>query len=174
MSGVVTGLAICAVAPVPAQLVPVVVVVSAYSALASDLDHPSAPAARALGPVSWAACWATRHLSARTTGTAHRGLSHSLVFALAWGLSVAALFAIWLPVQTVLWVGLSAALGCATHIAGDCLTMSGCQYVLWPSRVQARWLAPPLLRFRTGGKGERRAFWLLVVSGVWLLSVVLT
>lgn len=117
-----------------------------------DADHYAAPAARVFGPLSWLLCCLIRALSARTTGVRHRGLSHSLVFALGWGLLAGAVVLAWLPVQVALWVGTAAAVGCATHIAGDLLTVSGCKHVLWPSRVQVSW--PYMLRFRTGGTAE--------------------
>jgi inner membrane protein len=172
VSGVVSGMAVCAVVDPPTAMVPVIVLVSAYSALTPDLDHPAAPAARVLGPVSWALCMFTRFLSARTTGAAHRGLSHSLLFAFAWGLLVLSASLSVLHVQPALWIAGAAVLGCVTHIAGDCLTLSGCQYVLWPLRAQVVW--PRLLRFRTGGSGERVVFWLLAGAGVLLLPAVLS
>ncbi len=171
-SGVTSGLAVCAVVDVPPSLVPVVVGVSAYSALAPDLDHWSAPAARVLGPVSWLLCLSVRWLSARTTGVRHRGITHSIVFALAWGVLVTATALSVLPVQAALWTGGAAVLGCVTHILGDVATVSGCRYVLWPSTVQVS--IPYLLRFRTGGVAERWAAGALVVGAVALLPAVLS
>lgn len=171
VSGVTSGLVVCAAIDVPAEFIPVVVGVSAYSALTPDLDHPAAPAARVLGPVSWLLCLFVRWLSARTTGTAHRGLTHSLVFAFGWGVLVMLTALSVLPVQTALVIGASAVLGCVTHIAGDLLTISGCQYVLWPSHLQVSWWRP--LRFRTGGAGEQVVFGLLVAGGIAAGAVVL-
>lgn len=167
VSGVMAGLAICAVAPVPGGLVPVVVGVAAYSALVPDVDHPAAPVARVLGPVSWGLCWTVRNLSAHLTGTAHRGLSHSVVFALAWGVFVGGLFGVWTPAPVAVWIGAGAALGCFTHILGDVLTVTGCKYVLWPSPVQVR--IPRAVRFRTGGPAERVVVFAFMVVAVVLL-----
>lgn len=171
LSGAVTGLAVAALTDPPPALVPLIVAVAAYSALTPDLDHPAAPAARCLGPLSWVLCWTVRWLSARTTGRAHRGLSHSVLFAAAWALLVGTTTWATLSAPAALWLTLAAFLGCATHIAGDMLTLSGCQYVLWPSTVQVA--VPYMLRFRTGGPAEQLVFAALVVSGVVLLPAAL-
>lgn len=171
-SGVVSGLAVCAVVDVPPVLIPVVVGVSAYSALAPDADHYSAPAANILGPVSWVLCWLIRYVSARTTGVKHRGISHSMLFAIAWAAVVGCTAAVWLPGQVASWMAAAALVGCLTHIAGDVLTVSGCQHVLWPSTRQVA--MPSLLRFRTGGTGERRVVRVLIGVGVLLLPAVLS
>lgn len=172
ISGVVSGLAVCAVVDVPAVMLPVFVAVSAYSALTPDLDHPAAPAARVLGPISWGLCWLVRNVSARTTGATHRGITHSVVFALVWGVLVGLAAVAAFPVQVALWLSAAAFLGCLTHIAGDVLTLSGCQHVLWPSAVQVS--MPRLVRFRTGGTGERFVVGALIVGGVLLVPAVLT
>lgn len=170
ISGVVSGLAVCALVDAPLPMVPFVVVVSAYSALAPDLDHPSAPAARVLGPVSFLLCVLVRHLSAYATGTAHRGLTHSVLYALGWGVLVGGTALTVVPVLPALWLAGAAVLGVLTHIAGDVLTVSGCKYVLWPSRVQVR--VPRLVRFRTGGTAELWLVRVLMVSGVLLVPAV--
>lgn len=171
LSGAVTGLAVAAATDPPPALVPLLVAVAAYSALTPDLDHPAAPAARCLGPLSWMLCWTVRWLSAHTTGRAHRGLSHSLVFAAAWAGLVGVTTAATLSVPAALWLTAAAFLGCVTHIVGDMLTLSGCQYVLWPSRVQVG--IPYRLRFRTGSPREQLVFGALVVGAVLLLPTAL-
>lgn len=169
-SGAVVGLALSAVAPMPDGLVPWVVGTAAVSSLVPDLDHPSGRAANALPPVTWVLCWAVRHVSVRMTGVAHRGGSHSAVFAAGWGVLFAAALAFWVPVLSTLWLGMAAAVGCLVGVLGDVLTVNGCAHVLWPSRRRVVW--PEVLRFRTGGPAELVVFGALVVAGCLLLPAV--
>ncbi len=46
-----------------------------------------------------------------------------------------------------LWLGLAIAIGCLTHVVGDCLTERGCP-VLWP--LKHRWLLPWKIGIKTG------------------------
>lgn len=172
LSGAVVGLAAAELADLPLGGVVTFVVLGWVSALLPDVDHPSAPAARLFGPLSWVACWAVRWVSVRATGTAHRGLSHSLVFAAGWGVLVGAFASVWLDPVPALYAGVAAALGCAVHVAGDMVTKTGCRYVLWPAAVQVS--VPVMLRIRTGGPAERVVSVLLVVSGALLVGPVLT
>lgn len=163
--GVVAGLAASAVLPVPPELAPLVVLVAAYSALVPDADHWSAPAAHCLPPISWATCWLIRTVSVRTTGTAHRGFSHSLAFAAGWAVLLGGVSVVWLPVSSATWIAAAAMLGCLAHLAGDIPTLSGCDHVLWPYRVRVPW--PPLLRFRVGGPAEARVVAGVIAVGAW-------
>ena len=47
------------------------------------------------------------------------------------------------------WLGLSVAIGCAAHLAGDCATVQGCP-LLWPWRRRYEYA-----HLRTGGRGEQ-------------------
>ena len=74
-------------------------------------------------------------------------------------------------------VPLAAALGSATHIAGDCCTVSGCP-LLWPASGRDFHLLPGPLRFTTGKVAERWIVFplLLAVLGflLWRDASVLT
>lgn len=67
------------------------------------------------------------------------------------------------------WLGVPVTVGCLAHCAGDALTISGCP-VLWPVRVRGRrWYpvgTPRVVRFGTGGPGERMVWWLLLAAGI--------
>jgi membrane-bound metal-dependent hydrolase YbcI (DUF457 family) len=58
-------------------------IVCAGAAMLPDLDHPSATIAQTFGPVTWALSKAVNWLAG-----GHRGMTHSLVFALAAGIGV--------------------------------------------------------------------------------------
>lgn len=171
ITGVVTGMAVCAIARQPIEVDALVIGVSAYSALAPDVDHPAAPAARCLGPASWALCWLARTVSWHTTGTTHRGWTHSLAFCAMWGVLLVLGTIWWLPVQAALWTGLAGFVGATTHIGGDLLTLSGCKYVLWPYRAQIS--VPYMFRFRTGGRAEPRVVFVIAALSVLLIPAVL-
>lgn len=74
----------------------------------------------------------------KTRSDVHRGASHSIGGVAYVGL-VVALVALWVPLLTPWWWlwAASAMLGVAVHIAGDCLTPSGCP-IFWPFRVDGR------------------------------------
>jgi membrane-bound metal-dependent hydrolase YbcI (DUF457 family) len=46
-----------------------------------------------------------------------------------------------------LWLGFAIAIGCLTHVIGDCLTEKGCP-VLWP--LKQRWVLPWRIGIKTG------------------------
>ncbi|MEJ8279410.1 metal-dependent hydrolase [Pseudonocardia spirodelae] len=166
LSGAVFGLAVCATVPPPPLLVPVVVAVCALAAFAPDLDYPSSTASRALGPVTGLLCRVIRWLSRLLTGIAHRGLSHSPVFAAAVGLLAWWGTGFLLPGDTAVWTGVAAGAGCWVGALGDALTTSGNRFAFWPLRI--RW--PRALRFRTGGTGEHVVVGLLAITGVALVT----
>ncbi|ANY05338.1 metal-dependent hydrolase [Pseudonocardia sp. HH130630-07] len=169
LSGAVLGLAVCVVVPPPPVLVPVVVGVCALAAFAPDLDHPSSTASRALGPVTWVLCRVIRWLSRSLTGVSHRGLSHSPVFAAAVGLLAWWGTGFLLPGSTADWTGVAAGAGCGAGAIGDELTSRGNRFAFWPL-ARVRW--PDVLRFRTGGTGEKIVVILLGVAGVALAMSV--
>ncbi|WP_433224419.1 metal-dependent hydrolase [Microtetraspora malaysiensis] len=51
------------------------------------------------------------------------------------------------------WLGPAIAVGCLTHIVGDCLTEHGCP-VLWP--IKGRWVLPYKIGFKTGKAFEQK------------------
>lgn len=165
-SGVVAALGVAAATDLPAASVPVMVAACALSAYMPDVDHHSSTAGRLLPPVRWA----VRSLSVRTVGIAHRGLSHSLLAAITWGVLAGVLSAFWLVPLAAFWVGVFAAAGYLSGVLGDVPTIQSLQYVLWPSRVQVRW--PVWLRFRTNGPFERFVFLVLVAVGILLVPAV--
>ncbi|MEQ3554646.1 metal-dependent hydrolase [Pseudonocardia nematodicida] len=166
LSGAVLGLGVCTVVPPPPGLVPVVVVVCALAAFAPDLDHPSSTATRALPPITWLLSRMIRALSRAVTGVAHRGLSHSPVFAAAIGLLVWWATGHVLPEETAVWTGIAAGAGCWIGAIGDELTSAGNRFAFWPL-ARVRW--PDFLRFRTGGPGEQVVDLLLTGAGLVLL-----
>lgn len=68
----------------------------------------------------------------------HRGASHSIGGVLYLGL-VALLLSLWVPVLSAWWWlwPVCVMLGAVVHIAGDCLTPSGCP-IFWPFKVGGR------------------------------------
>lgn len=170
-SAAVAALAVAALVDLPVLAVPAMASVACLSGFAPDIDHPAARAAKVLPPVSWGACWAVRNLSVRLGMPAHRGLSHSVPFAIFWGLFVGGLSALVLTPAAAVWVGLFAFVGCLFGMLGDVPTKQSLQYLLWPTHVQVRW--PKWLRFRTGRTVEKLIFRGLFVAGAVLLPVVL-
>jgi membrane-bound metal-dependent hydrolase YbcI (DUF457 family) len=66
-------------------------------------------------------------------------------------------------------VPLAAAIGCATHLAGDCLTLHGCP-LLWPATMRDFHLLPRGLRFSTGHWPERFVVTPLLLAALGLLA----
>jgi membrane-bound metal-dependent hydrolase YbcI (DUF457 family) len=66
-------------------------------------------------------------------------------------------------------VPLAAGLGCATHVAGDMLTLTGCP-LLWPVTMREFHLTPRPLRFTTGKLAER---WIVTPLLLLMLAVLL-
>lgn len=165
-SAAVAALAVAVVADVPGSAVPVLAAAAWLSGWVPDVDHKSSRAGKLLPPV----CWAVRWLSVRTTGIAHRGLSHTAVAATVWGLFVGGLSAMWLLPLAAVWTGVFAAAGYLSGVLGDVITVQSLDHLLWPSRVQVRW--PVWLRIRTGRTGERWLFRLFIAAGLLLAPMV--
>lgn len=66
-------------------------------------------------------------------------------------------------------VPLAAAIGCAAHLAGDCLTLHGCP-LLWPATMRDFHLLPRSLRFSTGHWPERFVVTPLLLTALGLLA----
>lgn len=127
--------------------------VGAVSALAPDIDHPKARGVRALGPIGWVLCRLVRLLSLMTTGRKHRGLSHSLAFAVLVGGLIAWVSSLVGPPETALYLGVSGLTGVVAALLGDLITRAGLSHLLWPSRRQVS--VPHWLRLKTNGRVER-------------------
>lgn len=154
-----------AVAPDPAVAL-AGVAVGAGAALTPDLDHPRARAVRALWIVGWALCRLIRLASRLTTGRAHRGLSHSIAFALLVGGLTAGVSARWLPPSHAVYLGISACLGVVAALLGDLVTRAGLDHLTWPVEYEVS--IPKRLRIRTGGPCETY----LVLPAVSLATAV--
>lgn len=166
MSGAAAGAWVAVAVRPTAGIALIGVAVGAVSALSPDLDHPNARGVRALGPVGWILCRLIRGLSHLTTGRRHRGLSHSLVFALLVGCLAAAVSAVWLVPSQAVYLGVSASLGVVAALIGDLVTKAGLSHLLWPSHRQVS--IPTWLRIKTGGRFE---LW-LVLPVVSLATIV--
>lgn len=128
LSGALVGSAVATVVtatsyPVTLPMALMVIAVTAGYALWPDIDHPSATAARAFGPVSMVlaaglnllgealfSLTASRYDKPRSDG--HRTITHTLAFAVVSGVGASALATLWPRWGTfgVLFVGLSLAL----------------------------------------------------------------
>lgn len=162
--GAAAGLAVGALLPDPAVGL-LCGAVGAVTSMSPDLDHPSGRGVKALGPVGWLLCRLLRAVSFQLTGTRHRGLTHSLLFAVL----VAAIAGIaareWLP-GAALSVTAAAFAGVLSALLGDAVTRAGLDYVLWP--LSWRLEIPEWLRIRTGGAAEK---W-LVLPALGLLCLL--
>lgn len=135
----------------------------AASALLPDLDHQKSVIARSLGPVSRLLAWGV------SQACGHRGLTHTAACAMVVGLAVTILSGLTLG-WSWWWLGAPVAVGCLTHILGDCLTISGCP-LLWPLPIRGdRWRMVGIwkpMRFRTGKWVERTIVApLLLIAGI--------
>lgn len=115
-----------------------------------------------IGPL---ASWLLRAVSHFATGRKHRGLTHSLIFAV--GLSLAAGVAVgqWTSIETAVFVGTSILVGMVAALLGDLVTNSGLKYLLWPSRAVVS--VPRGLRIGTGGIVELYVVFPLMLVATW-------
>lgn len=143
-------LAVSADVSVPVSLAGIAI--GGLTALSPDLDHPGARGVRFLGPVGWVLCRALRALSRLTTGVSHRGLTHSLVFAVGIGCLTGGLASLILTGENALYLGVSGGLGVVAALLGDLVTIAGLSHLLWP--FGARVSIPRWARIKTGGLVE--------------------
>jgi membrane-bound metal-dependent hydrolase YbcI (DUF457 family) len=147
------------------------VAVAAVAAMTPDLDHLDATPSRSMelfrvrlgrrsrgssrvlrvgiGPV---VSWVLRLLSRLTTGRAHRGLTHSLVFAAVIGCLTGLVSAQLMSQSHAIYLGVSAFLGVAAALAGDLVTRASLKHLLWPFATPVS--VPKRLRIKTGGRIE--------------------
>jgi membrane-bound metal-dependent hydrolase YbcI (DUF457 family) len=128
--------------------------------------------------LAWLACAFRHDLAGRI------GLAFFLAVAFAAGLRALRLGGHWADLLAiaaacaVAWEGwglalvpLACGLGCATHIAGDALTVEGVP-LCWPFTWRHQFLLPPGLRFETGHVAERLVVDPLLIAGVAILAVL--
>lgn len=137
----------------------------AVSALGPDVDHHASPAGRALPPVRWA----LNGLSWMLGLPGHRGITHTVLFAIVVGAST--LF--FLP-----WaLSLSITAGWLAALAGDWCTKTSLPHLWWPltSADRKHRVKYKFLRIHTGKRMERWVVYPLsvVVLFVALFAVVL-
>lgn len=126
----------------------VVATASAAGALLPDVDHPGSSFGRRIKPISL--------LISAIFG--HRGITHSLLAAMALGLLL------FFKVELMPDWALGLVIGYLSHLIGDWMTPSGVP-LLWPSRE--KFCAPYV--FRTGGIDEAMFMVaMLVVLGLLL------
>ena len=141
------------------------VALAALAAFTPDLDHPSARPVKALGPVGWLLCRILRAVSMATTRVAHRGATHSLLFALTLGVSAMLIFLSWLPVLESGYLGGTVFVGVVAALLGDLVTNSGLKHLMWPLRVVVS--IPRGLRIGTGGIVELYVVFPLMLLATW-------
>lgn len=137
-------------------------------AFVPDLDHKSATAVKVLGPVGWLVC---RMLRAASTGCglpAHRGLTHTVLFAVLVGAATGATAAVWLGARDAVAVGVAAVAGIVAALLGDWATRASLPLLWWPVSRKA-WCPPKALRLRTGGVAEK---WVVVPCLVALVAAL--
>ena len=172
-SGAAAGAWLAVVAqPSPAYAL-VGVGVGALAAAAPDLDHPSGRPAKKLGLLGWVVCRILRFVSHVLTGTRHRGISHSLLFALLLGLGTFLLAEIWLPLGLSVYLGLAVATGVVSALLGDLVTRDSLKHLFWPFTVKASF--PRRLRIKTGGPAEKFVVFpvMVIEIGFGLAQVIL-
>jgi len=147
--------------------------VGALAAYTPDLDHPSARPVKKLGLIGWAVCRILRFVSLATTRQAHRGLTHSLLFALILGGATFLLAGVWLPISLSLYLAAAVATGVVAALLGDLVTNSGLKHVLWPLTTQVS--IPRSIRICTGGITEKFVVFPVMVAetGIGLAQVTL-
>jgi membrane-bound metal-dependent hydrolase YbcI (DUF457 family) len=183
VSGVLAGALTLPMLDIPVAYRGGYLVACSFFALFPDLDHRSARLSRMLPPVTTLMCqgltWLSRMMFFATRedrdpkkSNGHRALTHTIVFAVAVGMLMAA----FLPLTGVPYPGLWAlagTVGCLAHIAGDCCTEHGCP-ILWPLNLAGqRWRRlgiPVWFRFKTGKWVEKTLIspMLVVVTSVVL------
>lgn len=126
--------------------------IAGLTALSPDLDHPGSRGVRFLGPVGTGLCHVVRALSRLTTGVSHRGLTHSLAWAMGIGCLTGSLAGLILDGENALYLGVSACLGVVAALLGDLVTIAGLSHLLWP--FGGRVSIPRWMRIRTGGLVE--------------------
>ena len=150
VAGVAAAVLLASVLPgeTPARLTDLTVylVAAASGALVPDLDTPGSMIARALGPLRFV-LW----MVLRLIGVGHRGATHSLVGLAAASAAIAALGGALLPPALVPRIVAGFAVGYASHLVLDAMTVRGVP--LWlPVSSRRVHLLPHGVRWRTRGR----------------------
>lgn len=152
--GAASGLAVALAVSAPADETLFLAGLSAFAALFPDIDHPNSMLRRRIGFLGVSVFWLT-----------HRGLTHTLLAVVLFGLAAAML----LPEK--IWA-VAAIAGYASHILADMVTIAGVP-VFWPLS-SANWhLVPRLIRVRTGGIAESLIEAAFVLIAAYLVYQVL-
>lgn len=140
--GAIWGLGVGLLAPSPGLTV-LCAGAGAIAALGPDVDHKPATAGRLLPPVRWF----VQILSWMCGLPKHRGITHTVLFAVAIG----AVTLFWLP-----WaLSLSITAGWLAALVGDWATKTSLPYVWWPFSTEQRRVSYKFLRVYTGKRMER-------------------
>lgn len=178
-----------AVAPSPAMAL-VGTAVAALAAFMPDLDHLDASPVRAWELFRWRCrglrifrwtpipkftfrvgigplvSWILRAISKATTGRAHRGWTHSLLFALILGVGAGLLLCLnWLPILESIYLGGAVTVGVVAALLGDLVTNSGLKHFLWPFKTVVS--VPHCLRIGTGGIVELYVVFPAMLVATW-------
>src|SRR5690606_28887259 len=105
-------------------------------------------------------CHGLRFVSRLTIGIEHRGLTHTLAFAVLVGCLTGGLAGLLLGPETAIYLGVSAGLGVVAALLGDLVTRASLNYLFWP--FEFRIVVPRWARIKTGGLVEA----LVVLPGV--------
>lgn len=135
----------------------------ALAALGPDVDHPAAPAGRLLPPVRWA----TAALSWMCGLPSHRGITHTVLAAVAVG-AATLLFLPWA-------LALAVTAGWLAALAGDWCTKTSLPHLWWPltSADRKHTVRFKALRIHTGKGGEKIVYWLSCAGLVVGLAIVI-
>jgi inner membrane protein len=139
---------------------------AALAAFTPDLDHPSAKPVKALGPIGFVLCRILRAVSMATTRVAHRGITHSLLFALVLGGAGFLISLRWLPTAASAYFGLAIFTGVVAALLGDLVTNSGLKHLMWPLRTVVS--IPRGLRIGTGGIVELYVVFPVMLVATWV------
>jgi membrane-bound metal-dependent hydrolase YbcI (DUF457 family) len=145
--------------------------VGALGSMGPDLDHVSSRPVRALGPVGWILTRLLRLVSKVLTGRKHRGISHSLLFAVLVGCLAALGAHRWLPSESAAYLGIAAFVGVVAALLGDLVTKASLQHLFWPFPITVH--VPRWLRIRGGGAAETVVLCCVSTLGLWGSYLVL-
>lgn len=146
--------------------------VGALGSMGPDLDHVSSRPVRALGPVGWILTRLLRLVSKVLTRRKHRGISHSLLFAILVGCLTALGAHHWLLAGPSAYLGVAAFSGVVAALLGDLITKASLEHLFWPLSIKIR--VPRGLRIRGGGMAEAVVLCFVSVLGLWGSYLVLT
>lgn len=113
--------------------------------------------------------WLLRLVSKTLTGRKHRGICHSLLFAVVVGCLAALGANYWLPAGPASYLGLAAFTGVVAALLGDVITKDSLKHLFWPLLIKMS--IPVELRVRGGGTAEKVVLFLVSALGLWGLVI---